>query len=170
MSSSLYTHLYTTWTCCSVKTSTSNSFSQESTVTCIFDHIWTISAQRTELRLHANAATLAMWRALGRQVAQKAWSSCRPTWPTQMRRVETIAVDSAKASVSGFLRYGFWSQEKHDPEDAEVQEVKMPGTEKPAMEALNTRRQFRAWKRRRRRDGGKDRKFRLKYGWERLGF
>ncbi|CAJ1396649.1 unnamed protein product [Effrenium voratum] len=34
----------------------------------------------------------------------------------------------------------------------------------PEMQAINTRRQLRRWKHRRKRDGGRDRKFRLKYG------
>lgn len=47
-----------------------------------------------------------------------------------------------------------------------VEAVELPaGERKPeAMEAVNTRRQLRRWKYRRKRDGGKDRKFRLKYG------
>ncbi|CAE7210465.1 pis1 [Symbiodinium sp. CCMP2456] len=36
--------------------------------------------------------------------------------------------------------------------------------QKPAMEALNTRKDFRRWKRRRKQDGGRNRHFRLKYG------
>ena len=43
--------------------------------------------------------------------------------------------------------------------------LEVPGVEnQTAMEAVHTRRQLRRWKYRRKRDGGKDRKFRLKYG------
>eukprot|EP00438_Fugacium_kawagutii_P014702 Skav228590 [mRNA] locus=scaffold6121:7279:7662:- [translate_table: standard] len=46
-----------------------------------------------------------------------------------------------------------------------VEVVELPAGNAPeAMEAVNTRRQLRRWKYRRKRDGGKDRKFRLKYG------
>lgn len=48
---------------------------------------------------------------------------------------------------------------------AEVVEIQAPGNgETQPMKALNTRKQLRRWKYRRKRDGGKDRKFRLKYG------
>ena len=43
--------------------------------------------------------------------------------------------------------------------------LEVPGVNQTAMEAVHTRRQLRRWKYRRKRDGGKDRKFRLKYGW-----
>eukprot|EP00439_Symbiodinium_sp_Y106_P036825 s1762_g4.t1 len=36
--------------------------------------------------------------------------------------------------------------------------------QKPAMQALNTRKDYRRWKRRRKQDGGRNRHFRLKYG------
>ncbi|CAE7443908.1 pis1 [Symbiodinium natans] len=36
--------------------------------------------------------------------------------------------------------------------------------QKPVMQALNTRKDFRRWKRRRKQDGGRNRHFRLKYG------
>lgn len=49
---------------------------------------------------------------------------------------------------------------------AEVVEIQAPGNgEIQPMKAINTRKQLRRWKYRRKRDGGKDRKFRLKYGW-----
>ena len=48
---------------------------------------------------------------------------------------------------------------------AEVVEIQVPGNgETQPMKAINTRKQLRRWKYRRKRDGGKDRKFRLKYG------
>ena len=45
-----------------------------------------------------------------------------------------------------------------------ISQLEVPGVKQTAMEAVNTRRQLRRWKYRRKRDGGKDRKFRLKYG------
>lgn len=42
--------------------------------------------------------------------------------------------------------------------------IVMDPTKTEEMKAVNTRRQLRRWKHRRKRDGGKDRKFRLKYG------
>ena len=48
----------------------------------------------------------------------------------------------------------------------ETVKVELPGVEnQQAMHCVNTRKQLRRWKYRRKRDGGKDRKFRLKYGW-----
>mmetsp|Transcript_2260 Transcript_2260/g.4116 ORF Transcript_2260/g.4116 Transcript_2260/m.4116 type:complete len:113 (-) Transcript_2260:62-400(-) len=39
-----------------------------------------------------------------------------------------------------------------------------PGETPEVLQAVNTRKELRRWKHRRKRDGGKDRRFRLKYG------